>query len=104
MKKIKYILFLIFLFIFPVVVKANSITNMDLDIYIDKNGTAHVKEVWDATNSSDTELYKSYKNIGNAKITNFKVSMNDKEYTYNDNWNINASFDQKALSRPRNGN
>ena len=29
------------------------------------------------------KLYKSYKNIGNAKITNFKVSMNDKEYTYN---------------------
>lgn len=96
MKKIKYILFLVLLFIFPLVVKANSISNIDLDIYIDNNGTAHVKEVWNASYSSDTELYKSYKNIGNAKITNFKVSMNGKDFTYNDYWNINASFNEKA--------
>lgn len=96
MKKFKYILFALFLFIFPLVVKANSISNMDLDIYIDKNGTAHVKEVWDVSYTSDTELYKSYKNIGNAKITNFKVSMGGKDFTYNDNWDVNLSFNEKA--------
>ena len=96
MKNIKYIVFLMLLFIFPMIVKANSISSMDLEIYIDKNGTAHVKEVWNATYSSDTELYKSYKNIGNAKITNFKVNMDGKDFTYSDYWNVSSSFDEKA--------
>ena len=33
-----------------------------------------------------TEGYKPYYNIGNAEITNFKVSENGREYTYDDSW------------------
>ena len=95
-KKIYKILVLsMFLFIFPLFVKANTINNIDMDIYVDKLGTAHVTENWNVNYQSDTELYKSYKNLGNAKISNFKVRNSNKEFTYEDNWNINGSFDEK---------
>ncbi len=97
MKKIlKYMSIAILLFIFPLVVKANSISKIDMDIYVDKSGTAHVTETWSANLNQGTEGYKPYYNIGNANITNFNVSENGKTYTYNDYWNTNDSFNDKA--------
>lgn len=95
-KMFKFVLASFMLFVFPIMVKANSISNIDMDIYLDDNGTAHVTETWSANISNGTEGNKPYYNIGNAKITNFKVSESGKEYTYNDYWNINDSFDEKA--------
>ena len=97
MRKLSKVVFLsVILFIFPLVVKANSISKINMDIYLDDNGTAHVTETWSANLNQGTEGYKPYYNIGNAKITNFKVSENGKEYTYDDYWNTNSSFDDKA--------
>lgn len=95
-KMFKFVLTSFMLFIFPIVVKANSISNINMDIYLDDNGTAHVTETWSANISNGTEGNKPYYNIGNAKITNFKVIESGKEYTYNDYWNTNDSFDEKA--------
>lgn len=97
MKKIfKVVLTSVLLFIFPLVVCANSISKIDMDIYVDKSGTAHVTETWSANLSQGTEGYKPYYNLGDANITNFKVSENDKEYTSQKGWDTNASFDEKA--------
>ena len=97
MKKIiKYLLIMSLLFVFPMIVKANSISNIDIDIYVDKNGTGHVTEVWNAYINEGTEGYKPYYNLGNARITNFKVSDNGVNYTYLNSWNTNASKEQKA--------
>ena len=97
MKKITKILLLMILFIcFPLIAKANSIEKIDMDIYIDKSGTAHVTEVWSANLNEGTEGYKPYYNLGNAKITNFKVSEDDREYSFI-NWrNTRNSFSNKA--------
>lgn len=92
----KVISFALLMFVFPLIVKANSISSIDMDIYLDDNGTAHVTETWRANLNQGTEGYKPYYNIGNAKITNFKVSENGQTYTYNDYWNTNASFSEKA--------
>ena len=87
---------LIILFVSPVIVKANEIDKIDMDIYIDKTGTAHVTETWSANLNSGTEGYKPYYNIGNANITNFEVKEDGMEYTYKNNWNTNSSFSEKA--------
>lgn len=92
----KVISFALLMFIFPLIVKANSISSIDMDIYLDDNGTAHVTETWSAYLDQGTEGYKPYYNIGNAKIKNFKVSENGQTYTYNNYWNTNASFSEKA--------
>ena len=97
MKKIlSYLIVLFSTFVFVGTIKANTITKIDMDIYIDKYGTGHVKETWDTYLEEGTEGYKSYRNLGNANLTNLKVSSNDKEFEIVDNWDSDLSFDEKA--------
>ena len=44
------------------------------------------------------EAAEIYYNLGNSKISNFKVKLDNKEYTFNDNYDINASFDSKKYT------
>lgn len=100
MKKIFSIIIVLASFLFIDYVKANSISRIDMDIYVDNYGTAHIKESWTATLNSGTEGYKPYYNLGNSTIKNFKVTetLNDSLVEYEDkiNWNVDASFDEKA--------
>ena len=97
MKKVlSYLIVLFSTFVFVGTIKANTITKIDMDIYIDKYGTGHVKETWDTYLEEGTEGYKSYRNLGNANLTNLKVSSNDKEFEIVDNWDSDLSFDEKA--------
>ncbi|MGM9882323.1 MAG: DUF2207 family protein [Bacilli bacterium] len=94
MRKI-YIFLIEVLILVPKIVFANSINSIDMDIYIDNSGTAHVTEVWDAYLDTGTEGYKPYYNLRESVISNFKVYLNDSMYSYVDSWNINGSFDDK---------
>lgn len=89
-------LILISLFLFIPSVYANSIKNINMDIYIDDEGDAHVKEVWQVRATKGTEIYKTYNNIGESTFTDFKVSLNGTEFTNIGSWNVNGSFDEKA--------
>ena len=91
----KKIIFTLVLFLVPSIILANEINNIDMKIYVDNNGTAHVTEEWTTNLTQGTEGYKPYYNLGESKISNFKVSMNGKEYTYNSDYNINDSFNEK---------
>lgn len=96
MKKFwSYLVFVLFI-LMPINIKANHISKIDMDIYLDEEGTAHVTETWSADLSEGTEGYKPYYNLGNAKITNFKVTENGREYGYADSWNTSADFISKA--------
>lgn len=97
MKKIYFILLGI-IFIIPSIVMANSIDNINMDIYINNDGTAHITEVWSTNLDSGTEGYKPYYNLGNSVISNFRVKLNDREYVFNDDYNINASFEKKKYT------
>ena len=91
----KFIFLIISLFTFGAVVYANDIKSINMDIYVDNYGNAHVTEIWDAKLTEGTEGYKPYYNLGESYITNYKVKLNNQEYTYVDNWDINASFNEK---------
>ena len=91
----KKIIFTLVLFLVPSIILANEINNIDMKIYVDNNGTAHVTEEWTTNLTQGTEGYKPYYNLGESKISNFKVSMNGKEYTYKSDYDINASFNEK---------
>lgn len=97
MKKIKkYALLLLFMFIPFIKVHANSISNISMDIYVDKDGNATVTETWDAYVNQGTEGYHPYFNIGNSTIELLSASMDGEEYTVSDYWNINWSLDEKS--------
>ena len=92
----KKILVCFVLFFIPLCnVKANSISSINMDIHIDKNGNATVIEKWDANVTEGVEGYHPYYNLGEAKITNFVVNM-DGYLFENINWNFNDSFSEKA--------
>lgn len=91
----KKIIFTLVLFLLPSIILANEINNIDMDIYVDNNGTAHVTEKWTVKAKNNTEFYKQYKNLNESSIINYKVNMNGKNFELVD-WNINASFEEKA--------
>lgn len=96
MKKILKVSFLLFTFFWFVnSVGAESISSIDMSIYIDQNGDAHVTEVWKANPTEKTEYYHAFNNIGNSEIKDFKVSDETNEYSLID-WDINGSLKDKA--------
>lgn len=93
---LKYLAFVFIMFLSINSVKANSISKINMDIYVDSNGTAHITETWNAYLNEGTEGYRSYGNLGDAQITNFSVSDNGKTYQTVSYWNTSASFSDKA--------
>lgn len=95
MKKI--ILLILMFFCLTINVKADSINKITMDIYLDEFGTAHITEKWDVNINEGTEGYKPYYNLGNAEFTNFTVTnQNNKNFDFQTNWDVNASFKEKA--------
>lgn len=94
MKKIIFSLML--LFVPFMMVSANTISNIEMDVYIDQNGDAIITETWDAYVNQGTEGYHPYFNVGNSSITMLSASMDGKEYNIINSWNINASLSNKA--------
>ena len=91
----KKIIIILFIFMFPIVVKANSINSIDMDIFIDNNGNARITEVWDAYLDSGTEGFHSYGNIGESYISDLSVSMNGKNFEIVDTWNVEYNMTAK---------
>ena len=92
----KKIIFTLVLMLIPSIILANEISNIDIDIYVDNEGVAHVTEKWDTSLYEGTEGYKPYYNLGESSIENFKVSLNGTKYTFSDYYNIYAPFEEKA--------
>ena len=96
MKKIKYILLMIIGLLMTTEVLANDIKEIRMDIYINSDGSAKVIEKWQAKRSSGTEGYKPYYDLGESVIKDFQVSMDGKNFSTIDNWDVDASFNEKS--------
>ena len=105
--KIMFIAFILLFFILIGNVRANSISSINMDIYVDKNGDAHVTEIWNCNVSQGTECYHPYYNLGNSQIKDLSVTDGSREYTTISNWVTSGSLDSKAykcgLNRISNG-
>ena len=78
-------------------VDANTINSITMDIFLNKDGSGHVTEVWDMNLNEGTESYKPYGNLKNYKIKNFTVKdETGKLYQTIHNWNTKANFSSKA--------
>ena len=96
MKKIiNYLLLIMASFFIINSVDAETIDNINMDIYVDSNGDAHITETWNVYATEKTEYYHAFYSIGNSKIENLKVKDENKEYTLI-NWNVNGSLEDKA--------
>lgn len=93
MKRFKY-LFLI-LFLFPIFVYADKIYDLEMNININKDGSANFTEVWNVKATQGTEWYKSMYNMGNMTLSNYKVSMDGKDLSYTGIWDLSANMKEK---------
>ena len=94
MKKLYLALFTFLCFFITENVSANTINSIDMSIYLNEEGNAHITEVWNVDGSDGTEWYKVMNNLGNSKLTNFEVSMDGKALE-SKSWNVNESLEQK---------
>ena len=92
----KFFLFVLMLLVIPNIVNADSMYNVDMDIYIDEYGTANITEVWDVKADSGTEWYKTLYDLGNSELSNYEVYMDDNKLVYKDYWNVSGSLSSKA--------
>ena len=91
------IVILTFFILFQTQSNANNITDINMDVYIDSNGTAYITEVWNTYLNQGTEGYRPYTNLGNSKISNFSVSdETGTSYKTLSYWNVNSSFNDKS--------
>lgn len=94
--KISLLTFILLSFVFVIKVQANSISSIDMDIYVDKSGDAHITETWNCNVTQGTESYHPYYNLGNSQITDLTVSENNQKYTTISNWNTSGTFNSKS--------
>ena len=98
-KSLKIILMTVFFIVMLAIkttVQANSISSINMDIYVDKNGNAEVTETWDCYTNEGTESYHPYYNLGNSKITNLRVSDRTQNYQTLSSWSTSGTLSSKA--------
>lgn len=91
----KLLLFLICLFSFPLSIFADKIYRVDMNINIEKDGSANIIETWDVEADSGSEWYKQLYNLENSEISNFTVSM-DGNLLQEKSWDVNESINEKS--------
>ena len=73
---------------------SNKIYNIDINVYLNEDGSANITEIWDVDGEDGTEWYKVMNNLGNMELSNFTVSMDGRELQYK-NWDIDENLNQK---------
>lgn len=89
------LLFLLIISIGKVYAQDHKLESLDIDVYINQDGSAIIKEKRKAVLSSGTENFIVIENLGKSKITNFTVYENGDKYKFIDNWDINWSRESK---------
>lgn len=77
--------------------QSESIESIDVYATIMKNGDIMVSQKWKTYTNTGTEYYIPFSNLNGMEITNFHVSDLNGEYqNIGTNWDIDASFEEKA--------
>jgi hypothetical protein len=77
---------------------AQEIRDVDVTVRLQKDGSAHVTQVWDATVVAGTEWYIPVNNLGKMEIVDFSVSENGELYASDGrHWDSDRSRSAKAF-------
>lgn len=96
---LKTALVLLMLFVFAFSVSAsNHVENIDIDVTLNKDGSALIEQEWKGTFDEGTECYYEFNADNSLGLKNFTASCNGKQYETLENWDVNASFSEKAYT------
>ena len=74
----------------------NRVSKMEIDVAVRRDGSAAVTQVWTADTDSGTEFYLACRDSGYLTITDFSVSDESGTYALLEEWDVDASFEEKA--------
>lgn len=74
----------------------NRVPEMEIDVALRRDGSAAVTQVWTADTDEGTEFYLACRDSGYLNITDFSVSDRSGPYAFLEEWDVDASFEEKA--------
>ncbi len=75
---------------------ANRVPEMEIDVALRRDGSAVITQVWTARTEEGTEFYLACRDNGYLSITGLSVSDEAGPYTFVEDWDVDASFEEKA--------
>ena len=75
---------------------ASRVPEMELDVALRTDGSAHITQGWTTDTDEGTEFYLGCRDSGYLTITDFSVSDQNDPYVYVEGWDVDASFEEKA--------
>lgn len=75
---------------------ANQVPQMELDVALLPDGSAQITQIWTSSTDEGTEFYLSCRDNGYLSITDFSVSDQNGPYTFVEDWDLAASFEEKT--------
>lgn len=75
---------------------ANQVPELEIDVALRQDGSACITQIWSADTDEGTEFYLACHDSGYLTITDFSVSDRSGEYTLIEDWDVDASFEEKA--------
>lgn len=69
---------------------------MEIDVALRPDGSAAITQVWTADTGEGTEFYLACRDSGYLTITDFAVSDESGTYTFLEDWDVDASFEEKS--------
>jgi len=99
MKKIIQTLFCAFLllaFMSQAALGANKVSDINVDVVIYDDGSAYITQTWNCNFTEGTEGYIPIENLGDMSLSDFLVSDVNGPYTLMKDWDVKASFKEKA--------
>lgn len=80
----------------PTVFAANQVPKVEIDVALLSDGSAQITQIWTTNTDEGTEFYLARNDSGYLSITDFSVSDNNGAYAFVEDWDVNASFEEKA--------
>lgn len=75
---------------------ANQVPEMEIEVALRSDGSAYITQTWTAETDEGTEFYLACNDSGYLTITDFSVADETGPYTFVEDWDIDASFEEKA--------
>jgi len=88
--------FLLLIFMSQVALGANKVSDINVDVGIYEDGSAYITQTWNGNFTEGTEGYIPIENLGDMSLSEFLVSDASGPYTYINEWDVDASFEEKA--------
>ena len=80
----------------PVTLSANQVPEIEIDVALRNDGSAYITQTWTADTDEGTEFYLACHDSGYLTITDFSVADENGPYTFVEDWDVDASFEEKA--------